>query len=61
MIIKTRKDFCKMAIDNPSQAANKLREEAALLDRCKKVTDITSTLCNVFFISERSVYRDLKK
>ena len=59
--IKYRSDFCKLAINNPKKAANKLRELAKGLENCRNTTDTVQALKSIFGVSERTVFNDLTR
>lgn len=58
---KKRAEFCKLAMTDTKQAAEKLRVMAKGLDNCKNTGDIIFALEEIFLVSERTIFNDLKK
>jgi len=59
-IIK-RSKFCKLALNDKKQAARQLRTLATGLENCRNTTDIINALCEIFAVSERTIFNDLIK
>ena len=56
-----RAAFCKLAMSNQKQAANELRTLATGLENCRNTSDVINALCQIFAVSERTVFNDLIK
>lgn len=59
--IKIRSQFCKLAISNPKTAAVQLRDLATGLENCRNTSDTINALCQIFAVSERTIFNDLCK
>jgi hypothetical protein len=59
--IAIRSKFCKIAISNPKIAANQLRDLATGLENCRNTSDTINALCQIFAVSERTIFNDLIK
>lgn len=59
--IKERSKFCKLAIEDKKKAAEQLRTMATGLENCRNTSDTINALCEIFKISERTVFNDLVK
>jgi hypothetical protein len=59
--IKQRSQFCKLALKDSKQAASRLRDMAAGLENCRTTSDTIYALCNIFAVSERTIFNDLVK
>jgi hypothetical protein len=59
--IAIRSNFCKLAMSSPKQAANELRTLATGLENCRNTSDVINALCQIFAVSERTVFNDLIK
>ena len=59
--ISERQALCKLALNNPKKAADKLRILALGLENCRNTSDTIRALCEIFSVSERTVFRDLIK
>lgn len=57
--IKIRSEFCQLAISDPAKAANQLRDLATGLENCRNTSDTVNALCQIFAVSERTVFNDL--
>lgn len=57
--IKERSDFCKLAFNNPKEAATKLRSMATGLENCRNTSDTIYALMSIFAVSERTIFNDL--
>jgi len=60
-IKNNREKFCKLAMVRPKDAANQLRDIATGLENCRNTSDIIRALCEIFAVSERTVFNDLVK
>jgi hypothetical protein len=54
-----RSKFVRTAIQDPGKAARELTEMAKGLENCKNTSDIIFALCEIFCVSERTIFRDL--
>jgi hypothetical protein len=59
--IKTRAEFCKLALTKPKAAASELRDLATGLENCKNTSDIVQALKTIFAVSERTIFNDFIK
>lgn len=59
--IEQRVAFCKLAINNPAEAANELRMIADGLENCRTTSDVVAALCEIYAVSERTILYDLVK
>ena len=59
--INIRRDFCKLALENPEKAANKLRSYAKGLENSRNTSDIVEALKTIFAVSERTIYNDFSE
>lgn len=59
--ILIRSKFCKLAISNPKEAANQLRNISVGLENCRNTSDVINALCQIFAVSERTIFNDLIK
>ena len=59
--IELRSRFCKLALKDNKRAASQLRELATGLEGCRNTSDIITALCQIFAVSERTVFNDLVK
>lgn len=59
--LRQRAEFVGLALREPKKAANKLRAYADQLESCITITDLTNVLGEIFFLSDRTIYNDLKK
>ena len=59
--ILIRSKFCKLAMTNNKAAAVQLRNLATGLENCRNTSDTISALCQIFAVSERTVFNDLVK
>lgn len=59
--IKIRSQFCKLAVQNNKVAASQLRDLATGLENCRNTSDIINALCQIFAVSERTIFNDLVK
>lgn len=57
--ITQRTNFCKLALRDQKKAANQLRDMATGLENCRNTSDVINALCQIFAVSERTVFRDL--
>lgn len=57
--IKQRSDFCKLAIQDQKAAAEKLKDMAIGLENCRNTSDTINALCEIYAVSERTVFNDL--
>jgi len=58
---KKRADFVKLAIQKPEEAAEKLRLLALGLKNVKNTSDSIEALKEILYLSEVTIFRDLKK
>jgi uncharacterized protein YigA (DUF484 family) len=58
--IENRAAFCKLAINNKKLAAKQLREMATGLENCRNVSDVVEALQEIFCVSERTIFNDMK-
>ena len=56
-----RSKFCKLAMTDKRKAANQLRDMATGLENCRNTSDVIKALCEIFAVSERTVFNDLVK
>jgi hypothetical protein len=56
-----RSKFCQLAMTDKKRAAEKLRVMAIGLENCRNTSDIIYSLTQIFGVSERTVFNDLKK
>ncbi len=59
--VRSREEFVKLAFNEPKEAAKLLRMQADELEKSKKTTDILDTISETIFVSERQLFKDLKK
>lgn len=59
--VKQREKFCKLAMSRPKEAAAQLRVMATGLENCRNTSDTIRALCEIFAVSERTVFNDLAK
>lgn len=59
--ILIRSKFCKLAMTNQKEAANQLRNIATGLENCRNTSDTINALCQIFAVSERTIFNDLIK
>lgn len=59
--IKNREKFCKLAMIDKNKAASQLRDMATGLENCRNTSDIINALTEIFAVSERTVFNDLRK
>jgi hypothetical protein len=59
--IKIRSQFCKLAFTNQKAAAIQLRDLATGLENCRNTSDTINALCQIFAVSERTIFNDLVK
>jgi hypothetical protein len=59
--VKSRERFCKLAMSRPKEAAEQLRVMATGLENCRNTSDTIRALCEIFAVSERTVFNDLVK
>ena len=57
--IKQRSEFCQLAITEPKQAAQDLKDIATGLENCRNTSDTIKALCEIFKVSERTIFNDL--
>lgn len=57
--LKNRERFCKMAISDQHKAAEQLRSMATGLENCRNTSDVINALCEIFAVSERTIFNDL--
>jgi hypothetical protein len=57
--IKQRSKFCQLALKDSKKAASQLRDLATGLENCRNTSDVVSALCEIFAVSERTVFNDL--
>jgi hypothetical protein len=57
--IKQRERLCKIAMQNPKKAAEELRLLAVGLENCRNTSDTINALCQIFAVSERTIFNDL--
>ena len=57
--IRQRARFCKLALDNPKKAGAELKTLAIGLENCRTTSDVVTALCEIFAVSERTVFRDI--
>lgn len=57
--IEKRSRFCKLAMNSPEKAAAELRDLATGLENCRNVSDTINALCEIYAVSERTVFRGL--
>lgn len=58
--IEKRSGFCKRAYENPSKAARELRIISQGLKNCRTTNDIVFALSEIFCVSERTIWNDIK-
>lgn len=59
--IKKRAEFCQLALQDSKKAANRLRDLATGLENCRNTSDVINALSSIFYVSERTIFRDLIK
>ena len=59
--IKQRSDFCKLALSNPQKAGEKLEAMAESLKHCRNTSDTIKALCEIFAVTESTVFKDLTR
>lgn len=59
--IKQRSEFCQLALNDQKKAANQLRDLATGLENCRNTSDVVKALCEIFSVSERTIFNDLCK
>ena len=59
--IKQREKFCKLALKDQAKAADQLRDLATGLENCRNTSDVIRALCEIYAVSERTVFNDLVK
>jgi len=59
--INKRSNFCQLAMQDQKKAANELRSLATGLENCRNTSDVINALCEIFQVSERTIFRDLLK
>ena len=57
--IKKRSEFCQLALQDQTKAADELRDLATGLENCRNTSDVVKALCEIFAVSERTVFNDL--
>jgi hypothetical protein len=57
--IAKRSRFCKLALSDSKKAASELRDLATGLENCRTTSDVVVALCEIFYVSERTVFRDI--
>lgn len=56
-----RHEFIKLAIRDPQQASDILKNQAEALKKSKNVCQTADVLSRALYISDRTVFRDCKK
>ena len=59
--LENRARFVQTAFDNKEKAGDYLIECGAALKNCKSSTDIALALEQILYITDRSIWRDLRK
>jgi hypothetical protein len=59
--VKSREIFVKLAMNDPVKAAKLLRQHADKLEKSERVKEITDAVMSTIFVSEKTLYNDLKK
>jgi len=59
--IKKRSEFCQLALRDNKEAAKELHSMAKGLENCRNTSDVIFALQNVFAVSERTIFNDLKR
>lgn len=57
--INKRAKFSKLAVSEPKKAADQLRDFATGLENCRNTSDTVAALCEIFAVSERTIFNDL--
>ena len=57
--INKRSSFCQLAVKDQAEAAKQLRDLATGLENCRNTSDTINALCEIFAVSERTVFNDL--
>lgn len=59
--LTNRKEFVKLAVENPKEAAANLREMASGLEKSNNTSQVVKNLSNILHLSERTIYYDYCK
>jgi len=57
--IEQRSKFCQLAMKDPKKAAGQLKDLAIGLENCRGTQDTINALCEIFAVSERTIFNDL--
>jgi len=57
--IDKRTRLCQLALKDNKAAARELKDLATGLENCRNTSDIVRALCEIFAVSERTIFNDL--
>ena len=59
--IDKRSKFCQLAMTDQKEAARQLKDLAIGLENCRNTQDTVNALCEIFAVSERTIFNDLAR